>query len=171
MMRNNYHVSISFVVMALIWGALAGCGDTPPPQPIPTSRPTPTPYEVPYISPELDQAREALFQFFSLLHDERYSEAVAYYGGDYEVLRAWNPDIPADDSARLFENGCTVNGLQCLPIRTVDPGVELAGGVYRFAVDFSAPDGSAFGAERQFTYTVKQVDGEFLVQELPIYVP
>jgi hypothetical protein len=165
-MRNNYRFPISLLVITLALGAFAGCSDTtPPPQP------TPTPYEVPYISADLDKAREALFQFFSLLQAGRYDEAIAYYGGDYDVLRDWNPNVPADDYAQLFENGCTVNGLQCLAIRTVDPGVELEGGMYRFMVDFAAPDGSAFGAERQFTYTVKQVDGKFLVQELPVYVP
>jgi hypothetical protein len=163
-MRNKYPVLFLVIVLAL--GMLAGCGDAAP-----LSPPTPSPYEVPDISPDLDKARDAVFQFFSLLQAGRYEEAVAYYGGDYSVLRDWNPDIPADDYARLFESACTINGLQCLAIRTVDPGTDLGNGVYRFAVDFVAPDGSAFGAERQYTYTVKSVDGAFLVQEVPVYVP
>ncbi len=166
-MRSKYRVPVSLLVIGLVSGSLVGCSG-----PIAFSaEPTPPPYEVPYISPELDQARKALFQFFTALHEGHYDEAVEYYGGDYQVLRDWNPDVPADDYAWLFENGCTVNGLQCVPIQTIDPGVELPGGVYQFKVGFVALDGSMIGPGPQFTYTLHEVDGKYLVQELPVYVP
>ena len=48
------------------------------------------------------QAREALQTFFSLLHDQRYSEAVQYYGGDCETLREWNPTVLATTTPNCF---------------------------------------------------------------------
>lgn len=132
----------------------------------------------------LMQAREALQTFFSLLHDQRYSEAVQYYGGDYETLREWNPTVPGDDHAKLFQNGCSQNGLQCLVIKTVLQEEEMSTGQYLFTVEFAQDDGSLFtrgpccGATEtemppvsQFAYTVRKVNGQFLVQELPVYVP
>jgi hypothetical protein len=158
-MRNRYWLPISLLVAIMVLGSLAGCSNSN------TS--------VLQSSSDIEKAREALLQFFSLLHLGRYGEATAYYGGDYSVLSDWNPEVPADDYATLFENACTVNGLQCLETRTVSPGIEVAAGLYQFSVDFVAPDGSVFarGAERQFTYTVLKVDDRFLVQELPVYVP
>jgi heat shock protein HslJ len=132
----------------------------------------------------LMQAREALQTFFSLLHDQRYSEAVQYYGGDYETLREWNPTVLGDDHAKLFQNGCSQNGLQCLVIKTVLQEEEISTGQYLFTVEFAQDDGSLFtrgpccGVTEtemppvsQFAYTVRKVNGQFLVQELPVYVP
>jgi hypothetical protein len=157
-MRNRYWLPISLLV-AMVLGSLAGCGNL-----ITSGLQS---------GGDMEKAREALLQFFSLLHLGHYGEATAYYGGDYSVLADWNPDVPAGDYATLFEHACTVNGLQCLETRTVSPGIEVAAGVYQFSVDFLASDGSVFarGAERQFTYTVLKVDDRFLVQELPVYVP
>jgi hypothetical protein len=120
------------------------------------------------------QAREALQSFFGLLHDGRYAEAVSYYGGDYELLRDWNPTIARDDPARLFEKGCTVNGLQCLPVKIIVGEQARSAGEVRFTVEFMADNGSTFARSRsatQFEYTVRKVEGRFLVQELPVYVP
>jgi hypothetical protein len=121
----------------------------------------------------LAEAREALASFFSLLHDGQYGQAISYYGGDYEVLREWNPDVPGDDLAKLFENGCTVNGLQCVEIKTVLQALETSPGLYTFTVEFAEDDGRLFtrGTESQFTYTVRKVNESFLVQELPVYIP
>lgn len=162
-MRNRYRILMSFLAAIVVLSSLAGCDSSRTPAPQPSSGAT----------SDVERAREALLQFFSLLHLARYSEAAAYYGGDYSVLRDWNPDVPEGDYAKLFENACTVNGLQCLEIRTASPGAELKPGVYQYSVDFTTPDGSVFvyGAERQFTYTVLKADGRFLVQELPVYVP
>ena len=124
-------------------------------------------------STSLEAAREALAAFFSLLHAGQYGQATSYYGGDYEVLREWNPDVPGDDLAKLFENGCTVNGLQCVEIKTVLQALETSPGLYTFNVEFAEDDGSLFtrGTQSQFTYTVRKVDEGFLVQELPVYTP
>ena len=126
------------------------------------------------MSADLVQAREALQAYFDLLHDGRYAEAVSYYGGDYEVLKEWNPPVDRNDHATLFKSGCEVNGLQCLAIKVIDSEQEISAGEYRFTIEFVADDGGTFAREpsvERFDYTVKKADGQFLVQELPVYVP
>ena len=133
---------------------------------------------------DLEMARQALTTFFSLLHDGHYDEAINYYGGSYEVLRDWNPPVDRWNYTGLLENGCTVNGLQCKPIRRIVDQEELSPTTFRFKVEFMEDDGGLFirgpccGAspeqeppESRFTYTVKKVGYRFLVQELPVYVP
>jgi hypothetical protein len=126
------------------------------------------------VSADLVQAREALYAYFDLLHNGRYAEAVSYYGGDYEVLKEWNPAVDRNDHATLFRNGCEVNGLQCLAIKVIDSEQEISEGECRFTIEFIADDGGTFVSEpsvKRFDYAVKKVDGQFLVQELPVYVP
>lgn len=170
--RCKYKETLLLLVgVSLVLGCIVGCGGP--------SASTSGAAE----STDLARAREALQAFFSLLHDQRYSKAIPYYGGDYEILREWNPTVAIDDYATLFQNGCTMNGLQCLVIKTVLEEKEVSPGVYWFNVQFVQDDGSLFtrgpccGATEaempmvsQFAYTVKKVDGKFLVQELPVYV-
>jgi Tol biopolymer transport system component len=133
---------------------------------------------------DLDSARQALMTYFSLLHERRYSEAISYYGGTYDILRDWNPTVAQDDYATLFKNGCTMNGLQCLSIRTIVHGEKVSPIEFRFTVEFTNDDGTLFvrgpccGAtetemppQTQFTYVVKKVGDRFLIQDLPVYVP
>jgi Tol biopolymer transport system component len=150
--------------------------------------------QVPHIPPSqyssdqppfyMESARQALLAFFSLLHDGRYAEAVAYYGGSYSVLRDWNPLVAPDDYAALLRNACTSNGLRCLPIKRIVLEKALSAKEYRFAVEFMEDDGSLFvrgpccgaseadtPAQWRFPYSVKKVGNAFMVQELPAYVP
>jgi len=135
----------------------------------------------------LGMARKALVSYFSLLHDGRYSEAVSYYGGDYETLRYWNPFVEKNDYVTLFRNGCTGNGLNCLRIKNIVSERQLSPVEFQFIVEFMKNDGSLFivygygqdtedtGKEKpkmsQFTFTVKKVNDKFLVEELPVYTP
>jgi Tol biopolymer transport system component len=121
---------------------------------------------------ELARARGALVKFLSLLHDGRYAEAVSYYGGDYQVLRDRNPTVPPNDYAWLLKNGCTVNGLQCFAVKAIVDEQEISPGEYVFTVEFAQGDPSARQPPAgQINFTVVKVEGEFLVQELPVYVP
>ncbi len=159
-MNRRYFITI---VLALVGAA---CGPAP----------TPTPSEV-------QGAREALTSYFSLLHAGRYSEATHYYGGTYDILRDWNPDVDEDDYATLFKRGCTSNGLRCLRIRIIAREEEISPTEFGFIVEFINDDGTLFargpccGTEEeeppqtQFCFTVKKVDDRFLVQEMPVYVP
>ncbi|RPI82953.1 MAG: hypothetical protein EHM41_17125 [Chloroflexi bacterium] len=133
---------------------------------------------------DLAAARAALQEFFELLNQGQYSEAVERYGGDYAALTDFNPDISADDAASLLEAGCAVNGYQCLQILNITSEAQVTGDTFRFGVEFQDPGGNVFsrgpccGAdintsppETRFEYTVKKVEDKFLVQELPVYLP
>ncbi len=133
---------------------------------------------------DLEAARTTLLTYFDLLSTGRYAEATAYYGRGYEVLIGYNPSIDPTDHAALFQAACTFSGLQCLPIRNVVHAAQLSPGDFRFTVEFQNADGGLFalgpccGADpgeappqTQFDFTVKRVGDEFLVQELPVYMP
>ena len=132
---------------------------------------------------DLDRARESLALYFTYLNAGRYGEAVAYYGGDYEVLQGWNPYIAPNDHAALFESAC--RGLiSCYKLRRIASEGAVSATEWRFMVEFSNPDGTLFKlgpccgsteeempTRTQFEYTVKKVNNRFLVMGIPVYVP
>lgn len=133
---------------------------------------------------EFDSARKALLTFFQLLHDGNYREATDIFGGSYESLIGMNPDLPSHDFAGLLENGCINNGLQCKLVGQVIEEAQISPQEFRFTIEFNNDDGSLFtlgsccGEEAtiqplqsQFEYTVVKDGDDFLVQELPQYVP
>jgi hypothetical protein len=132
---------------------------------------------------ESDSARQALINYFDALNRGDYASAAALYGGNYGNLQGMNPDIDPTDYVALLQRGCVQNGLQCLATRTVSLD-EQVGDTYVFLVEFSNPEDSLFvrgpccGASEtempsvsQFSYTVVNTGGKYLVQELPVYVP
>ena len=138
----------------------------------------------PAHSPELEQATAALQSYFQSLSEGRYADAVDLYGGTYEPLTGYNPDINPQAYARLFELGCAANGLQCLQVNEILQSERLDDDTYQFLVTFTGRDGQVFvlgpccGADEtqmppvsQFTFTVKRVDGRFKVMDLSVYVP
>jgi hypothetical protein len=133
---------------------------------------------------DAELARQSLIAFFEQLSGGHYAEAARQYGGSYETLAGYNPDIDPNLHPALWQRGCQVNGLQCLPIRTATFIEQAANGEYRFAVEFNTPEGELFvleaccGAEpdappqTRFEYRVaKGGDGSFRVLDLPVYVP
>lgn len=130
-----------------------------------------------------DKAQTALTDYFYYLNQGEFGQAAKLYGGDYDLLADWNPGIDSADHAKLFELGCLVNGLQCLPIMEVGAVEHSAEGVYEFYVQFENQDGSRFvldeanaatnptGTESTFKYTVFLSGDSFLVRELPPYLP
>ena len=123
------------------------------------------------------QAEAALKRFFSHLHDGEFAEAAALYGGEYDVLRDWNPDVEPSDCAALWEQGCLVNGLQCLKIKTVGAYEAASPGTFEFYVQFEDPSGGMFqldsqtGTESTFKFSVQETADGYRVMEMPIYVP
>lgn len=135
-------------------------------------------------APEADQARATLLEFLNLLHTGNYEEAIGLYGGEYDALQVFNPEIDASDHLALWEWACDNRLLQCLPVRSAML-LHQEGDTYVFQVEFSNPDGSLFvlgpccGAdetemppESQFEFTVtKNAEGRFVVLNTPPYVP
>ncbi len=130
-------------------------------------------------------AQEALVTFFDKLAGGRYAEAVDYYGGDYEVLAGWNPDVDPNDYATLWRNGCSINGLNCLATRSVTAGGITSDEAVLFSVTFSTREGDLFvlgpccgvtEAEQppQSFLDIRVVpgeDGRYRVIDLPPYTP
>ncbi len=160
-----------------------------PPTALPTITPTaltpllPTWTVTPAGASDLDLARYTLLTFFTLLHEERYAEAVPLYGGDYETMRIQNPDVPSANFADLWRAAC---GRQtpCLLVSQIVDEKSIAPGEFEFVVEFIWTDGTLFklgpccGATEaemppvwQFPYTVKKIDGAFKVMEGPVYIP
>lgn len=133
---------------------------------------------------EPEQAQEALGSFFTELSSGRYEAATRWYGGSYEILVGYNPEVDPENFSALWQQGCQINGLHCLPLRTVTFNERTSKGEYIFTVEFNTPDGALFvldaccGEEPttppqfQFEYrVVKGGDGVFRVLDLPVYVP
>ena len=154
---------------------LAGCAA----QPISTPQPTQT-----SPSSEEIKAVHALATFLRLLHDKNYADAVPLYGGEYEALQVFNPEIDPSDHIALWTWACENQLLQCLEVRSAELSHQ-EGDTYVFQVEFNNPDGSLFvlgpccGANEtemppvsQFEYTVtKNAESKFVVMNLPPYVP
>jgi hypothetical protein len=129
------------------------------------------------------QPRQALIDFFEQLSKGNYTQASELYGGTYETLLSWNPDLNPNDTATLWKNGCQVNGMQCLTVRSATFKQRAENGDYLFIVEFSNPDGSLFSpggccgdtttpSTSQFEFRVgRGNDGKFRVMDSPIYVP
>ena len=152
-------------------------------QPVgPTSaQPTPAHTSLPSTASE---AHDVLVEFLTLLHTKNYAEAAPLYGGEYEALQVFNPEIDPNDSVTLWTWVCDNQLLQCLEVRSAT-FEQLVGDAYIFQVEFSNPDGSLFvlgpccGATEtemppvsQFEFTVtRSAEGRFVVLNTPPYVP
>lgn len=131
-----------------------------------------------------DEARSVLLDFLHFLDTGNYIQAVSLYGGPYDQLQVFNPQIDPSDHLALWTWVCENQLLQCLEVRSATlQGQE--GDTYVFQVEFNNPDGSLFvlgpccGANEtemppvsQFEYTVmKNTEGKFVVMNMPPYVP
>lgn len=132
---------------------------------------------------EEGKAQETVWDYLTYLNQGRYAAAADLYGGAYDVLADWNPDMQRADHAGLLERGCTINGLQCLPVAEISERRNSDPGVFLFYVSFKNPDGTllelALPDDEQstgqtvssFPFTVLKSDTGFKVQELPVYIP
>ncbi len=131
-----------------------------------------------------EKARSTLVNFLTSLNTKKYGEAVPLYGGEYEQLQVFNPQIDPSDHVALWTWVCENQLLRCLQVRSATLQHQ-EGDTYVFQVEFSNPDGSQFilgpccGANEtemppvsQFEYTVmKNAEGQFAVMNTPPYVP
>lgn len=160
--------SILLIIVFLI-----GCSPQPTSAPISTSLPS-----------TAGEALAVLIRFFDLLNARQYAEADLLFGGDYEQLQIFNPDVDPSDHASLWAGACERAGLQCLRVRNA-AFQSLQGDTHIFQVEFSNADESLFvlgpccGADEtemppvsQFEYRVARADdGTFRVLDLPPYTP
>lgn len=132
----------------------------------------------------MSEAHAVLIDFLTFLHTRNYEDAKPLYGGEYEQLQVFNPEIDPSDHLALWTWVCDNQLLQCLEVRSAT-FKELRGDTYVFQVEFNNSDSSLFvlgpccGANEtemppvsQFEYTVRRnSDGKFVVMNTPPYVP
>ena len=169
----NRPISLALLAVALLLGACR-------PQAAGT---TPTPNLAP--SDDAAVAVDALVTFFDHLQEGSYAAAAGYYGGSYEVLQGYNPDVGPDDYATLWRNACSVNGISCLKtgkLTLVDRSRE---GEYVFGVEFRTREGELFvlgpccGADETeqppvSVFPIRVVrgdDGRYRVVDIPPFTP
>jgi hypothetical protein len=141
----------------------------------------PTPTSLPST---VGEAQGVLVEFLTSLHTGNYAQAAPLYGGEYESLEVFNPEIDPSDRVSLWTWVCEHQLLQCLEVRSTT-FQKLVGDSHVFQVEFNNPDGSLFvlgpccGANEtemppvsQFEFTVNRTaDGKFVVMNTPPYVP
>jgi hypothetical protein len=137
---------------------------------------------------DLEHAQQTLIDFFSLLHNREYSEAIERFADDadtqfFETARRNNVDVNPDDEVALMEAACTYQ-LQCMEILNVVNGEQISDTEFTFTVEFANEDGTLFvlgpccGSDEtemppvsQFEYRVEMMSSEFFVHGSPVYVP
>jgi hypothetical protein len=131
------------------------------------------------------QAQVALVDFYATLNNGAYDQAALHYGGPYDMLQGFNPEVDPGDRISLLRAGCEFNGLMCLPVLDLLFVEVNDQQEYVFEVAFANPDGSQFilgpccGATEEEMPPVSefpvrvacQRDGACLVLDLPPYVP
>jgi hypothetical protein len=130
---------------------------------------------------EAEQAEHALERFFVALVRGYYTEAVDLYGGSYETLISYSPDIDPQDHELLWEYGCKTSGIQCMPVRVVEVEKKPFSKEFIFTVEFHSPEegmvyryGGTSGsyAEHRFEYhVIRGSDGKYRVMDMPVYAP
>ena len=183
---------LSLVVMIGMMIVISACGKGPAPTSVdqlsesglPEISPNPTTGEI-NTADDNESAHNILVQFFDHLQAGRYEEAVSLYGGDYQLLAGQNPETDPADHAALMKNACMFNGYQCLEIKLAGIDRKTSPDEYVFGVQFQNEDGTPFvlgpccGALETeqppvsfFEIRVlKNAEGEFLVLDMPPYMP
>jgi hypothetical protein len=131
------------------------------------------------------QSKAVLIKFFDSLNQGDYEKAVELFGGSYDVLQGYNPDINPSDHTGLLQAGCRFNGLMCLPI--LDSKLIQVNDQKEFIyeVSFKNPDGTLFelgpccGASEEIMPTVSNFTIHVVCEtwdtcqviDLPPYVP
>lgn len=135
--------------------------------------------------PSPAEAEQTLKAFFQALNQAEYSQAARLFGGSYDTLQAYNPELDPEDQVALLKAGCEINGLVCLEVRQVISIQNSSPDSYILEVELATTDGSAFvlgpccGADDdtmppQSSFLVEvhcQPAGTCLVVNLPPYVP
>ena len=129
-------------------------------------------------------AEQTAVAFFKDLSAGRYEKAAAMYAGDYAVLASLTSEIPPDDHAGLWQNGCEISGLQCLQIYRIVNTEKFSLNEFRISVEFRDPSGGVFilgpccGATveemppvSQFDVYVIERDNNYYVTSLPVLLP
>lgn len=132
-----------------------------------------------------DRALQVLTEFLSLLNSGNYASAEKLYGGSYEMLEGYNPDVDPSDHALLLERACEFNGLNCLKLKSARLDQITVDNKFVFSIELQTNNGELFeigpccGEDEEgfipvsvFTFTIVQVGpDQYEVMDLPPYTP
>lgn len=132
-----------------------------------------------------DLALQTLTDFLSLLQSKDYASAEPLYGGSYDMLIGYNPDLDPADHVQLLERACEVNGLNCLKFKNASLDQVTNNAEFIFTVTLQTDDGALFeigpccGEDEEgfipistFSFIVVKVGpSQFQVMDLPPYTP
>lgn len=135
--------------------------------------------------PVTAQSHMDIINFFVYLNHGKYEDAAILYGGNYEELIYFNPDLDPDDKVGLLKRGCEQNGLQCLQLYSADLTGRPSETEFIYTVTYRSPDGSQFvlgpccGADETQMPPIKEFEVRVVCREqypcqvlnLPPYVP
>lgn len=130
-------------------------------------------------------ALQAITDFLDALHAGDYEKAASLYGGTYEIMIDHNPEISPEVHGALLQNACTLNGAQCLQVRSVTQDEKISNSRFIYRVEFQNADGSIFvlgpccgendpdiQSQSSFLFEVlKSTEGKFLVMDMVPYMP
>ncbi len=130
-------------------------------------------------------AEKALTDYLTYLSEGDYQGAVDLYGGSYEMLQGYNPNVDPSDYAALLEHGCTYNGFRCLQPQEITYVGTNSAGEFVFSVKFLDENGEMLvigpccggnatdsPPRSEFSLRVqKSGPGQFKVLDLPPYTP
>lgn len=145
------------------------------------------PTEVPVNSTETEEdgALTTLTAFLTALNSRDYESAENLYGGSYETLEGYNPDVDPNNHILLLERACESNGLNCLKLKSATLKQTSIEQAFVFSVELQTNNGDLFeigpccGADEEdfipvsvFNFSVIQNDqDQFQVLDLPPYTP
>ena len=131
------------------------------------------------------RALDVLDEFLQSLYNGEYDKAAQLYAGTYETMRDHNPSMNPEDHVALLRNACTINGAQCLQVKSAALDRQVSDTEFVFRVEFLNADGTLFvlgpccgGNETDFPpqsvfyLTVVKTDNDnYVVMDMPPYAP
>lgn len=118
-----------------------------------------------------DDPETLMKAYFNSLYDENYDKVATYYGGTYEELQGYHPQMDNNDHAALFKAYIEITGGQLVKIESIININEIrTNEEYSFELTFIDKKGNSFREGMVYTYSVKKVDGRYKVMELPPYL-
>lgn len=128
------------------------------------------------------EAEETLRTYTKAFANQDASVIYELYGGSYEwlesFLRGFLPEIDLADKKGIINNYVKQGIMPRISLNEILEQKEVNEDEYVFVVNFINEDGTPFITreadtirDKEFTYTLKRVDGKFKVMELPPYQP
>lgn len=121
-------------------------------------------------------AEVVLKQYIQAIADHDSNELVRLYGGSYDWLVQFSPEENKDNKQKLIEN-YLITIPQNLQLNEIVEKKEVSKDEYMYVITFKKEDGTLFEVREadlkrsEFTYTIKKIDQQFKVMEVPPYEP